>query len=501
MRLSTQILLGFTVVLVLSIIDTYSNYVLSVKVEKNGTFLNNSQEVIRNSNQLHKSIIEMQNSFRGYLLTDDTAFLQNYRAGSILVPVFLAEQKKRVARSSRQNELLDSIELLHGQWVEYAGSLIDARKNIAVSSQNYSFLFDTKLKKYVGEAIHNKIAEKFVEFDKLEYAIRQVHSTNLMSSIAYAHAYSFTFFGLTIVFGIAVTVYIISLITRRIKTMVSLAENISNGRFEIIEDYKNDEMTPLSHSLNIMSRKLKANIAELQRRNEELNRFAYVVSHDLKAPLRGIYNVIQWIEEDLANEISAQMKKYLSYIPERTRRMEELINAILEYTRVREKTRIDMVDTEAMVNEIADSIVPRSFSVTIHNLPRFYAEEIKLKQVFMNLISNAVKYTPPVNGKIIVGCTEFDDYYKFSVKDNGIGIDEEYHKKIFEMFQTLRDKNDKESTGLGLTIIKRIIEEQNGIILVNSKAGEGAEFIFTWPKVAAQERVSVEDLKEVSGVN
>lgn len=109
-------------------------------------------------------------------------------------------------------------------------------------------------------------------------------------------------------------------------------------------------------------------------------------------------------------------------------------------------------------------------------------ERLRLEQVFTNLISNSVKNTPHSNGHIVISCKDIGGSYQFSVNDNGIGIDPVCHKKIFEIFQALREKNEKGSTGAGLVIVKKIIDEQHGTIAVNFKAGEGAEFIFTWLK-------------------
>jgi signal transduction histidine kinase len=135
-----------------------------------------------------------------------------------------------------------------------------------------------------------------------------------------------------------------------------------------------------------------------------------------------------------------------------------------------------------LVKDFIDEFVPRHFNVEVDELPVFYSEKLKLEQVFTNLVSNAVKYTPHEDGRIAIGCKEIPGFYQFSVKDNGVGIDPAYHEKIFEIFQTLRDKNDKESTGIGLAIIKKIIDDQHCTIKVNSTLGKGAEFIFTWPR-------------------
>lgn len=479
MKLSTQIILAFSVVILLSAADSYTNYLLSKKVQRNSEFLSNSEAIIRNSNRTHKVIIDMQSSFRGYLLTGDSTFLTVYYNGIKSVPLYLKEQKRLVGENPQQQAILDSISAMHSYWVAYSSQLISSRQNRASS---YKELFESRLKKHVGKKINDEIARKFARFDKIEYAARKHHSAVLLSSIAATHTISLIFLCLTIGIGICSTVYIVIVITKRIASMVQMAEDISAGRFTYVQDTKNDELTGLSRSLNVMSGKLDKNIRELETRNTELNKFAYVVSHDLKAPIRGIHNVITWIEEDLQHELSAELKKYLMIIPQRTRRMEALINGLLDYARISLTTPIEEVDVNSLVNEIAESIIPRSFTVEMDTLPVLYTERLKLEQVFANLISNAVKYTEEQHGHIRITCRETGDCYEFAVIDNGKGIDPEYHGKIFEIFQTLRERDEKESTGVGLAIVKKIIDEHHETIRVESQAGHGAAFIFTWKK-------------------
>lgn len=479
MKLSTQILLAFAIIILLSVADSYTNYLLSQKVRRNSEFLSRSEAIIRNSNKTHKAIIDMQSSFRGYLLTGDSTFLDLYYAGTKSVPKFLLHQKKLVEGNETQLSILDSISTMHASWTEYSGQLIRSRAGMLPT---YEKLFESRLKKQVGKKINDEIAYQFARFDKSEYATRKHHSTLLMASIQNTHSFSLVFLTLTIIVGICSTIYIVMLISKRIAVMVRVAENISKGEFTIVNDTSNDELTSLSRSLNIMSHNLDQNIRELENRNAELNKFAYVVSHDLKAPIRGIHNVITWIQEDLDAELSPQMKKYLMIIPQRTRRMEALINGLLDYARISMKTPPEKVDANVLVHEIADSIVPRSFVLEIDQLPELFTERLKLEQVFANLISNAVKYTQHEAGHIRITCKEFATHYEFSVKDNGIGVETEYHGKIFEIFQTLREKNEKESTGVGLAIVKKIMDEQQQTITVVSEPGKGSEFIFTWKK-------------------
>ncbi|MHA3789213.1 ATP-binding protein [Flavobacterium hauense] len=480
MKLSTQILIAFIAVILLSAADSYTNYMLSKKVEENSEFLLKSEDIIRNSNKSHKAIIDMQSSYRGYLLTNDQTFLDLYYKGKKIVPTYLELEKKLVGHSGTQRAILDSISLMHTSWVAYSGQLINSRQTMNASYYN---LVETRVKKHVGKKINDEIARMFTRFDRIEYARRKQHSEVLMASIKNTHTASLIFLTLTIGVGICSTIYIVRLISKRIASMVRLAENISNGNFSIVEDTRNDELTGLSRSLNVMSLRLDKTIYELEHKNAELNKFAYVVSHDLKAPIRGIHNVITWIEEDLENELSPQLKKYLNIIPQRTQRMESLINGLLDYARVNKETEPEKIDTNKLVTEITSSIVPRDFIVETDDLPELYGEKLKLEQIFTNLISNAVKYTSHQNGTITIKYKEYPGYYEFSIKDNGIGIETRYHKKIFELFQTLREKNEKESTGIGLAIVKKILDERQEKITVNSEPGEGSEFIFTWKKI------------------
>lgn len=428
----------------------------------------------------------MQSAFRGFLLTNDEDFLNPYYRGVREILPLYEEQKRLVENSPLQLRRLDSILSLHRDWINYANSLISAKKaslHTEINREAYSELFETKFRKQVGQKLNEKISDIFRDFDRSEYKVRQARRDMLSESIVQTERISLVFIVLTIVIGLFSSVYIVRIISRRISSMVKLAESISKGDFTTLKDDKNDELTSLSSSLNIMSDKLSRNIKELEKRNAELNQFAYVVSHDLKAPIRGIYNVTQWIEEDLEEEISPQMRKYLDIIPKRINRMEDLIDGLLDYARIsRDKPHKELVDVNLLVRDLTDALVPKDFEVNIGKLPDLFTERIRLEQVLSNLISNAVKYNNQEHPVIRISSAEFEEHFEFTVEDNGIGIDPEYHDKIFEIFQTLREKHDKESTGVGLAIVKKIIEERHCDIRVSSVPGKGARFIFTWPK-------------------
>ncbi len=235
-----------------------------------------------------------------------------------------------------------------------------------------------------------------------------------------------------------------------------------------------------------LEEKVRERTRELESVNNELKDFAYIVSHDLKAPLRGISQLATWISQDYGNRLDDEGREQIDLLLSRVKRMENLINGVLQYSRAgREREEKRDVDCQRIVEEVIDSISPPdNINIRIENrLPTVYAEPVKIQQIFLNLISNAVKYNNKKRGKIRIGCMEDNGYWKFSVSDNGPGIDEKYYDRIFKIFQTLESRDRKESTGVGLSVVKKIIEQYGGRIWVESEIGKGSTFYFSIKKV------------------
>jgi signal transduction histidine kinase len=232
---------------------------------------------------------------------------------------------------------------------------------------------------------------------------------------------------------------------------------------------------------------LAETVQNLRRSNKELQDFAHVTAHDLKAPLRGIGTLADWIASDYAEKFDDQGRHQLRLLKGRVLRLTELIDGILHYSEIgRVTNRREVVDLGKLVSEtIALLDPPAQIQVAVCGpLPAVVCEKVRLGQVFHNLIDNAIKYMDKPQGRIEVGCTDQGNVWRFAVTDNGPGIEEKYFEKIFQMFQTLVPRDQRESTGIGLPIVKKIVELFGGSIWVESKPGAGSTFFFTLPKCA-----------------
>jgi PAS domain S-box-containing protein len=234
---------------------------------------------------------------------------------------------------------------------------------------------------------------------------------------------------------------------------------------------------------DITDRKL-AEVA-LADRNQELDSFAYTVSHDLKAPLRAISNLSQWIEDDLEDRLPPDNQQQFQILRTRVKRMESMIDSLLLYARAgRQETQLETFDLAELLSEIIDSLVPpEGFRIDIQPpLPTLTTKRVFLSQVFANLISNAIKHHTSVTGHLQISAIEHSDYHEFIIKDDGPGIAPEHHEQIFAIFHTLKSKDNSDSTGVGLAIVKKIVETEAGTIRLESSLGQGTTFYVTWPK-------------------
>ncbi len=227
-------------------------------------------------------------------------------------------------------------------------------------------------------------------------------------------------------------------------------------------------------------------VAELKRSNRDLEQFAHVSSHDLQEPLRMVTSFVQLLADQYKDKVDEAGKEYISFAVEGALRMRTLINDLLAYSRVNSQAQpFQPTNCEALLHDVLQNLALRlketGAEVTHDPLPMVLGDRTQLAQVFQNLIENAMKFHSEKPPQVHIGVEQRDTEWLFYVRDNGIGIDPEYHEKIFIIFQRLHTRQHYPGNGIGLAIVKRIVERHGGTICVDSKPGEGSTFYFTIP--------------------
>ncbi|MBW4576025.1 MAG: PAS domain S-box protein [Aphanothece sp. CMT-3BRIN-NPC111] len=275
-----------------------------------------------------------------------------------------------------------------------------------------------------------------------------------------------------------------------------LEESFWNFVYQPLFDANNQVYSIMTHAVEVTEQVLSRQEVEkkakelsqlteaLKRTNQELDQFAYVTSHDLKAPLRGIANLSAWIEEDLAECLTEESREHLDLLRGRVHRLEALIDGILQYSRAGRVQAPTTVNVAKLLSEAIELLAPPpEVNIVVEpGMPILHTEWVPLQQVFMNLLNNAIKHGGKTDICIHIGVQEHKNYCEFFVTDNGIGIDPRYHQKIWEIFQRLEARDKVEGTGIGLSVIKKIIESRGGNVWLESEVGAGATFRFNWPK-------------------
>jgi signal transduction histidine kinase len=238
-----------------------------------------------------------------------------------------------------------------------------------------------------------------------------------------------------------------------------------------------------------MERALEAKSAELERSNRDLEQFAYVASHDLKAPLRAIDILVEWLQDDLKAYEGGEVRENLGLLKQRTTRLHRLLDDLLAYSRAgRKPGAVVETDTRLVVQDLVTLLGPPPGMAVVADgtLPVLWAHTAPLEQVLRNLMNNAIKHHPTGQGLVRVGASECPGGYEFTVTDDGAGIPAEFAAKVFQMFQTLKPRDEVEGSGMGLAIVKRIVEWQGGRIWFEpGPDGRGTTFRFTWRALSA----------------
>lgn len=258
------------------------------------------------------------------------------------------------------------------------------------------------------------------------------------------------------------------------RKVTELNSTVMNLEEKIIEE-KNQNI--------IINKSLEEKNKEIKKFKEDSEYFTYIISHDLKAPLRAISSLSSWIQEDINDSLEEEQKKYLDILRSRVQRMDDLINGILNFAMAGKKNnKSEKIYLNQLVSEIILSLEGSDnakFDIQ-SDLPLMITDKTALQIVLKHLFSNALKFNTANIPKITMTCIQKVDFYEIEISDNGIGIEQAYHEQVFEIFRTLENGTEK-GTGVGLSISKKIVQDKGGKIWVESTPGKGSSFFFTWP--------------------
>lgn len=257
----------------------------------------------------------------------------------------------------------------------------------------------------------------------------------------------------------------------------------SNNNQTIIDLNTSDYIKEQTIEIIKINKQREELLYSLEKQNQSLNEYAHVVSHDLKSPLRSIYSLITWIKEENEANFNPTTEEYFTLIQKKVEKMNHLIQGILTYSKI---DKVHIVNEEVDLNDLVQNIlnmvfVPEHIKIKIANkLPTIKADGFRMQQLFQNLINNAINFNDKPNGLVEIACIEKEGHFVFSIKDNGVGISKKNHEKIFFIFESIAQ--DDKSSGIGLSIVKRILDNSNEKIWLDSQENKGTTFFFTLRK-------------------
>jgi signal transduction histidine kinase len=458
-----------------------------------------TRALIEAADDLARALADAETGQRGYLITGADRYLSSYRAGAPDVATALRSLRDLTAGNAREQSELDSLAAFSASKLAELDTTITVRHDSGFAAAAAIVLTDRGRNYMLGA---RRVSGRLKSEELALLAIRDRRQVlNAFLTFVVIGAGSLIAFALAALITQAIRVDVelreqdrLQIETQSVQLQDQAAElEAQQVELEAQTDdlrFSNDDLQAANARAERALRAHRIALARVQRSNEELDQFAYVASHDLKAPLRGIANLATWLEEDLAAAITPEAREHIVLLRGRVQRMEALIDGILQYSRAgRVGTGAERVDVGALLREIIELLAaPPGVAITIgREFPVMETERVPLQQVFLNLIGNAIKYTRRADAIIRVEGVVTDGTWTFSVADNGPGIAPEYHERIFGIFQTLEARDKVEGTGIGLSVVKKIVEARGGRVTLESAAGGGATFRFTWPEQPIEE--------------
>ncbi|WP_298349084.1 sensor histidine kinase [uncultured Dokdonia sp.] len=427
-----------------------------------------TNEVKAEIHSVSETILKAETKLRGYLISKDPDYRVDYKVEVAKLNERLKTLEEKIEDDPIQVKNLKKMRSLLNQRIMGMNDNLD----------NYILRTPEENRKKSGRAETLQLIED-IERMKNVMLIEENEILKDRKS-TYDNIYILSLIALVI--ALLLMLYNVYAVKKRLIPLFSrLAEN-NDKLIELV--HSRDDEIALKEAQMAMNEDL---IHEMENKNKQLNQFAYIASHDLQEPLRTVDNFIDLFEEDYADKLDGEAATYFGFIKGATSRMKTLITGLLNYSRLGRSGTRSKVELSKLLEEIkidlGSKIEETNTTITHDNLPVVTGYPVELRQLFSNLITNAIKFTPPERDpKIHISVSSTKLYCKFQVTDNGLGIKKEHLEKVFNMFTRLHSAKDYEGTGIGLAFCQKIVELHKGKISVSSTIGEGSTFTFTLKK-------------------
>lgn len=403
---------------------------------------------------------------RGYLITGQESYLKPYNIAVNTIAQQIKQLEALTAAFPSQQQQIKRLSPLIIAKLTELKQTIDLRKNRGFDAAVQMVLT------HEGQQLMEQIREKF---QQLQVENNEQFQQRLERRQRDSRRVQYIISG-----GIVLNLLAFYLVYRAIQQ-----EMIKRRQAEASLQQLNEE---LENRVQERTAQLKAANANLIRSNQELEQFAYVASHDLQEPLRAVNSYAQLLARKYQGNLDAKADKYINYLVEGATRMQQLINDLLEFSRVGTRGKeLVATDCEQVLSQVLQNlkvaIAENNAIVTHDSLPALTGDETQLIQLFQNLLSNAIKFRREEPPQVHISVQQRAKEWIFAVQDNGIGMESEYFDRIFTIFQRLHSKSEYPGTGIGLAVCKKIVERHGGRIWVESQLGSGTVFYFTLPIV------------------
>lgn len=458
----TMVLLGLASVILVTVYPLF--YWSFIKQKEITERVAQSRLILQKLETVLSSVKDAETGQRGYLLTGQDSYLVPYNVAVKTIDPQIEALKTLTLADPDQQQQLTSLKPLIAQKLAELQKTIDLRKN-----QGFDAAVSVVLSNR-GQELMDRIRNTIQQIQGEEYEQLQNWLKTREQTIRRGQ--------LTFSVGIVLNLFAFYLVYRAIHQ-----ETADRRQAEASFKQLHDE---LEARVQERTAALKEANANLLSSNQELEQFAYVASHDLQEPLRAVNSYAQLITRKYQGNLDAKADKYLGYIMEGATRMQQLINDLLEFSRVGTRGKLlELTDCETLLSQVLDNLkvaIAESHAIITHDpLPTVMGDETQLNQLLQNLIANAIKFRREEPPRVHIKVMKRENEWVFSVSDNGIGMEPEYFERIFTIFQRLHSKSEYPGTGIGLAVCKKIVERHGGRIWVESQPGVGTTFYFTIP--------------------